>query len=124
MKPIVIRSLGGVAPFRPRADAGTNVGATRAAPTALAVCRKKWRRLTLELANAPLRARSFSTWPLSHRQRCRAGGNAVRVHHLHGPGASRDTDVDQRQNSRAVDEGDLPATQGCGGSARIAHDCS
>jgi hypothetical protein len=44
MKPIVMRSLGGMAPLRPRAEAGMKAGAAMAAPTAVAARRQKLRR--------------------------------------------------------------------------------
>ena len=39
-----MRSLGGMAPLRPRAEAGMKAGATMVAPTTAAVCPQKFRR--------------------------------------------------------------------------------
>jgi hypothetical protein len=45
MNPIVMRSLGGIAPALPKTDVGTKAGAAKAAATAADVWRRKWRRV-------------------------------------------------------------------------------
>jgi len=45
MNPIVMRSLGARAPPRPNAEAGMMVGATKAAPNAVTLRRRKRRRV-------------------------------------------------------------------------------
>jgi hypothetical protein len=38
-----------MAPLRPRTEAGIRVGAAKAAPRTVEVCRKNWRRVTAEV---------------------------------------------------------------------------
>ena len=45
---MLTRSLGTVAPLRPRADAGMKVGTEQAAPTAMEERRRNWRRHGLD----------------------------------------------------------------------------
>ena len=65
MNPIVMRSLGGMAPARPRAEAGIRAGRAEAAARAAEVWRRKSRRVTAgaEVHNKVLC--NYATWRVS-----------------------------------------------------------